>query len=159
MNFKIRPMVKADRETVVRILKNTPEFTREEVEVATELMDIYLERGEDSGYYHAVAQTEFMPVGYICYGPTPMTQGTWDIYWMAVDSGRQRQGIGRSLLEYAEHKIAGTGARMILIETSSQPLYEKTRKFYESMKYTVVATVNDFYTVNDDKLILQKKTG
>ncbi len=159
MNCKVRPMLKEDRETVVRILKNTSEFTAEEVGVSTELIDIYLEQGDASGYHTAVAQADFLPAGYICYGHTPMTTGTWDVYWLAVDPGRKRQGIGRVLLGYAEERMFKAGARMILIETSSKPSYEDTRKFYYSMNYTVIAEIPDFYAVGDGKTVFQKKNA
>lgn len=156
LNLKIRPLEREDRGEIQRILESTPEFTAEEVRVALDLIDIYLEQGVRSGYFHLVSQMESSSAGYICYGPTPMTDGTWDVYWIAVSSDRQRHGIGRALLQFAEEEIRKTGGRLILIETSSKTDYEKTRKFYDSMKYVTIARVPDFYTVGDDKLILGK---
>ncbi|MBN2239224.1 MAG: GNAT family N-acetyltransferase [Dehalococcoidales bacterium] len=156
MNHKIRPIVKEDRLHILNILKNTPEFSVEEVQVAVELIDLYLEKGESSGYLIQVAQVDFAAAGYICYGPSPMTTGTWDVYWIAVDPGKQRLGIGRSLLEYAENEIRKSSGRMIFIETSAKESYKKTRDFYESLQYREVARISDYYAPGDDKLILQK---
>jgi ribosomal protein S18 acetylase RimI-like enzyme len=150
-------MIKNDKAAIEKILHATPEFTSAEVKVALELIDQYLKYGISSDYHMLVAEIDNTTAGYICFGPTPMTEGTWDIYWMAVDPGRQRQGIGRRLLNEAEVTISEAMGRLILIETSSKPEYEKTRKFYESCGYEVIARIPDFYTPGDDKLMFQKR--
>ncbi len=157
MNTGIRPMESRDREQVVYILNSTPEFTPDEVEVAEELIDSYLDRGTDSGYYIMVLDEDGGITGYICYGPTPLTQDTWDIYWIAVAMEKRGHGWGRVLLEAAEREIARVGGRLVIIETSSKADYEKTRRFYRSHEYEQIACIPDFYTVGDDKLILQKR--
>ena len=156
MHSKIRLMVKEDRNAVFRILDTTGEFTPDEKAVARELVDIFLKQGEDSGYIIQVAQIDFTAAGYICYGPTPMTESTWDIYWIAVDTQKQRLGIGRSLLQFAEHDISVKSGKLVVIETSSKDSYLKTRKFYDLMEYKVIATVPDFYSQGDDKVIYTK---
>jgi hypothetical protein len=50
MNRKIRPLVPADREGVIRILESSGNFTADEVATALELIDEWLEGGEESGY-------------------------------------------------------------------------------------------------------------
>ena len=156
MDLLIRPMNTADKPSLMLVLRNTPEFKPSEVSVAEEVIDSYLDSPGLSGYYILIAQLESRVSGYICYGPTPMTEGTWDIYWMAVASQEQHKGIGRTLMQEAEQEIGKTGGRMTIIETSSQPLYEKTLRFHISSGYTVTARIPDFYEPGDDKLILQK---
>lgn len=156
MAVDTRPMIEKDKAVIESILQVTREFTPTEVKVALELMELYLEHGTSSDYHILVAEVENTPAGYICFGPTPLTEGTWDIYWMAVDPHRQRQGIGRRLLNDAEMSISKVHGRLILIETSSKPEYEKTRKFYESCDYEIIARIPDFYTPGDDKLVFQK---
>lgn len=150
-------MVREDRTDLVLILDGTSEFTSEEKAVALELIDIYLEQGEVSGYHILVAQMEFIASGFICYGPTPMTEGTWDVYWIAVASDKQGHGLGRALLGYAEKHIIEKNGRLIVIETSSKPEYERTRKFYTLMEYRLIARVPDFYSTGDDKVIFGKR--
>ena len=96
-------------------------------------------------------------MGYVCYGETPMTIDTWDIYWIAVDRTKRRKNIGKALAEAAEGAIKQAHGRLIVIETSSLPSYENTRKFYLGRGYEVVAQIPDFYAPGDDKVILQKK--
>lgn len=157
MVLSIRPMVIDDKAAITKILQTTSEFTPTEVQVALELVGLYLRHGISSGYHILVALTDSLASGYICFGPTPMTEGTWDIYWMAVDPQKQRQGIGRRLLYSAEEDITRAGGRLILIETSSKPDYERTRNFYLSCGYGIIARIADFYTPGDDKVVFQKR--
>ena len=125
--------------------------------VAEELIDCYLEDPLDSGYHILVAQVDSTVAGYICYGPTPLTEGTWDIYWVAVVQEKQGQGIGGTLMKSAEKEIVKANGRLSIIETSSTPAYEKTRHFHLSQGYQIIARIPDFYAPRDDKLILQKR--
>ncbi len=125
--------------------------------MAEEVIDSYLRDPDGSGYHVFVAEADLAVIGYIGYGPTPLTEGTWDIYWIAVAPEKQDKGIGRALLAHAEERIRKTRGRLILIETSSQTGYEKTRHFYSSHGYEVIARLPDFYTPGDDKIILQKR--
>ena len=70
-------------------------------------------------------------VGYACWGTSPMTTGTYDLYWIATDPRVQGGGSGRALLEHVEANVRGEGGRMLLIETSSRDDYGKTQHFYE----------------------------
>ncbi len=125
--------------------------------VAEEVIDSYLSDPENSGYHTLVAEDGSDIVGYICYGPTPMTNGTWDMYWEAVAREKRGQGIGRELMRAAEKEIRKAKGRLALIETSSTPAYEKTRRFHFRNGYDEVARIPDFYSPGDDKLILQKR--
>ena len=127
------------------------------MEVAEELIDCYLDDPVGSGYYILVAEVNSTVTGYICYGPTPLTEGTWDIYWEAVARERQGQGIGSALTKSAEKEITKAQGRLAIIETSSIPAYEKTRHFHLSHGYEVICRIPDFYAPGDDKLILQKR--
>ena len=74
-------------------------------------------------------------VGWICWGPTPCTLGTYDLYWMAVDPEVQGTGIGTALLLEMERRLAGL-ARLIVIETAGRPDYAATRAFYQGRGYS-----------------------
>jgi ribosomal protein S18 acetylase RimI-like enzyme len=146
-----------DKQALLTILENTPEFNPSEVAVAEELIDNYLAIGTKSGYHIQIAEDTRQIVGYVCYGETPLTVGTWDIYWIAVDRTKRGRGIGIALAEAAEKAIKKADGRLVFIETSSMPSYENTRQFYLGRGYEVVACISDFYSPGDDKLILQKK--
>ncbi|MBI2328937.1 MAG: GNAT family N-acetyltransferase [Chloroflexi bacterium] len=141
----------------MRILQNTPEFKPSEVVVAEEVIDSYLHDPIASGYYTLVAEIGSTVVGYICYGPTPLTEGTWDLYWAAVTREERGQGIGSALWKAAEAEIKQAQGRLAIIETSSTSEYENTRRFHLGRGYGEIARIPDFYAPGDDKLILQKR--
>lgn len=155
--MNIRSMTSKDKSGVIRILQNTPEFTPAEVVLADEVISDYLFNPAESGYFILVAEVDSSVAGYICYGPTPITEGTWDIYWIAVDHNIQGQGIGRKLMEAVEEKIKEAEGRLILIETSSKPGYEKTNLFYQRAGYKEACRIIEFYAIGDDQIIYEKR--
>jgi ribosomal protein S18 acetylase RimI-like enzyme len=157
LRLKIRFASGVDKPAILRILQNTPEFTPIDVTVAGELLDAYLEDPANSGYFVLVAEADSSVVGYICFGPTALTTGTWDVYWIAVARPEQGRGIGQALLAAAEAKMKEAQGRLILIETSSKPEYEKTQRFYQSQRYEVISRIPDFYEPGDDKLTFLKR--
>ena len=157
MTIDIRPMLKKDKPALMTILHNTPEFKPSEVVVAEEVVDSYLAAPGSSGYYILIAEVASAVAGYICYGPTPLTDGTWDMYWAAVAREKQGQGIGSALWKAAEGEIRKASGRLVIIETSSAQDYEKTLRFHQSQGYEIIARIPDFYSPGDDKLILQKR--
>ena len=157
MTIKIRRMLKKDRPALIQILRNTPEFKPSEVVVAEEVIDSYLKDPVNSGYYTLIAEDSSGILGYICYGPTPLTEGTWDLYWEAVDRGKRGQGIGSALMNAAEAEIRKAMGRLAIIETSSTTAYEKTLHFHQVQGYEIIARIPDFYSPGDDKLIMQKR--
>jgi len=153
----IRPMSVQDKPAIMAILRNTPEFKPIEVAVAEEVIDSYLRAPAGAGYRILVGQVSSEVAGYICYGPTPLTEGTWDLYWAAVDQEWRGRGVGKALWEAAEKNIRQSQGRLAIIETSSKPEYEETRRFHSSRGYQIVCTVADFYAPGDDKLIYLKR--
>ncbi len=152
----LRPMTLGDMGELVRITVATEFFRPDEVVVAQEVLSECAAKGEASGYHTLVAANGIQTAGYVCFGPTPLTLGTWDVYWIAVDPGLQGRGIGRQLMVRAEEAINRQGGRLVLVETSSQPLYEPTRGFYRSLGYREVSCIPDFYQVGDAKVTFAK---
>jgi ribosomal protein S18 acetylase RimI-like enzyme len=143
----------ADRPRVAEILRVSRVFSREEIGVALELFD-----ESSQGYLFLGAFTpEEVLVGYACWGPTPATDRTWDLYWIAVDTALQGAGIGTILLEEVERRLVGQHARMLIAETSSRSDYTATRGFYERRGYREAARVRDFYAPGDDRIIFVKR--
>src|SRR3954465_15668660 len=162
-NRSIRPMVAADRSGVFRILENAGNFTPGEVAIALELIDEWLELGEHSGYLtyvlEAAGDEGSEVLGYVSFGPTPLTDSTYDLYWIAVDKSKHRGGVGKRLLKFAEEEIARRGGSMLLVETSSQETYGGTIQFYEKTGYELVGKIKEYYKPGDDKLIFMKKVA
>ena len=140
------------------MLAKTRSFTPEEIEVAMELIDIVLKDPNQKDYrIYCSVNDQDQTVGFICYGPTPMTQGTFDLYWIAVDPDFQKQGAGSTLLDSLEELVKTEGGRMILADASTIPHYEKTRSFYLKNGFQAVARVPDYYYPGNDRITFCKK--
>jgi ribosomal protein S18 acetylase RimI-like enzyme len=156
---KLRPH---DRESIAELLVSTQVFSRDEVAVALQLFDLGVVEQEGVGADDAnVFDYEFTGafegervLGYACVGPTPATEGTYDLYWLAVDPAAQGQGVGRALMREVERDLRARGARLLLVETSSRPDYENTRAFYARCGYVEAARIRDFYAPADDRIML-----
>lgn len=150
---EIRPLRRADREPLRRLLEGTAVFSDEEVGIAMELIDIALDQPEQGDYVVNVYDDGHEVLGYTCVGPTPGTEGTFDMYWIAVARGAQGRGIGRALDAHARTMIRGRGGRLIIVETSSRTDYATTRAFYERRGYAALARIADYYRPGDDLII------
>jgi GNAT superfamily N-acetyltransferase len=155
--IEIRTVQPGDRARIHQILVATNVFTEEEVHVALELIDTVLHHPEQRDYeiYTAVTEKNNV-VGYYCVGPTPLTQGTFDLYWIAVDPLVQGHGIGHRLDMHAVERIRSLGARLLIAHTSSLPRYEKTHMFYLRNGYTELARIKEYYKHDDDLVIYGK---
>jgi len=150
------PMVAGDKPGIMDILRETSEFDKEEIPVAEEIIDLYLESPGEF-YVITVAKDGNTPLGYICFGPTPLTKSTWDIYWMAVRKEKRGLGIGGELLRFAEENICFNGGTLALVETSSKQNYLRTRRFYRGNGYRRTARILDFYSPGDHLFIFEKR--
>lgn len=153
--FRIEPAAE-DPCRVRRLLETTGVFYPHEIDVAVELVDDRLLKGGASEYYFVFAQKCADTLGYVCHGPITMTEGRYDLYWIAVRKDAQGTGLGGELLRRAEEDILAQGGRIIYVETSSRDVYLPTRKFYLRHGYLEVARVPRFYGDDDDKLIYMK---
>lgn len=146
-----------DAAAVRRLVEATGFFHPEEVDIAQELVDERLAKGEASGYLFLFAEEDGELVGYSCYGIIPLTVASWDLYWIAVHPSRQGTGLGRRLLAATEAKIRAAGGTAAYAETSGRPQYEPTRAFYTRCGYDTAAVFADFYAPGDAKYVFVKR--
>jgi len=153
----IRPMQPADKQPVLALVRATGMFTPAEVDVAEELIDIALGVPEQPDYRVVVVENDRKDVaGYLTWGPTPLAEDVYDLYWMAVAPSEQGKGLGQALVRWLEAEVGKLKGRMIIIETSSQPRYQPTRQFYINLDYKEVARIPDYYREGDDRVIYAK---
>ena len=166
-------MTARHREPVRDILAATGVFRDGEVAVALELFDTAFggSSGADPGhpgftnnppassdYFFLGAFTpEETLAGFACYGPTPGTDRTWDLYWIAVHPAAQRTGSGTILLDEVERRLRGLNARMLVVETSSRSDYKNTRGFYFRCGFLESARASGFYAPADDRITYTKR--
>ena len=162
MSVRLGRLRSCDRSRVAELLVSTAVFSRDEIDVALQLFDATVHDEGAAGADDAhVPDYEFTGafederlLGYACAGPTPATEGTFDLYWLAVDAAAQGKGIGTTLVRAVERELRDRGARMLLVETSSRPDYSNTRAFYERCGYREAARIKDFYAPADDRIML-----
>jgi ribosomal protein S18 acetylase RimI-like enzyme len=145
------------RPAILSILQRTGIFKDFEIDVALEVLDVYLYQDGQEDYQVFIADLEGTVAGYVCIGRNAVTQGTFELYWIAVDPSFQKRGIGGTLMETAEEEALSQGGRMMAVETSSGENYGPTRSFYRRLGYEEEARVRDYYAPGDDKLILVKR--
>lgn len=134
------------------ILDATAVFRPDEVEIALELFDDAV-----TGDYEFLGGFDHDDlVAYACFGATPGTDRTFDLYWIAVHPRAQGNGSGSHLLAEVEQRLRDRGARLLVVETSSRPEYNATRRFYLARGYHEAARMRDFYAVGDDRVIYTK---
>jgi ribosomal protein S18 acetylase RimI-like enzyme len=151
-----------DRERIREILVATARFTRQEIGWAMDLVDLTFDHPERRDYaVHVLESPDSGPgrmvQGYVLYGPTPMAEGVFDLYWIAVDPRFQGQGVGQLLLRFVENEVRRQNGRMLLIETSSKRSYLPTIRFYQRAGYREISRIKDFYRIEDDKVVFCKQ--
>jgi ribosomal protein S18 acetylase RimI-like enzyme len=153
--MQIRELEHKDVEPLRFILEATKVFREEEIEVAVELMEATLGKTEDY-VQRVIVDDAGIVEGYYCVGPTPMAAGTFDLYWIAVNPEMHGKGFGHELLNDCELLVRSTGGKLIVVETSSLPKYEATRRFYLRNNYLEAARIRDYYAPGDDLMIYTK---
>jgi len=147
------------RAKLASLLEATPEFTRPEVDVALELIDCGLADPSSDDYRFFVHQEGEEVLGYVCFGAAPMTEGSFDLYWLVVDKRARRSGVGRELMAAVERDLSSEGGRLIRVETAGLDSYAAARSFYERIGYREVARLRDFYWRGNDLCIFTKYIG
>jgi len=153
----LRGLVAGDREAVETILRASGAFRPEEVNVGLELVEESLEPSPGTDYQWQVAELDGRVVGFACFGAVPMTEGTFDLYWLAVDPALRGRGFAAILDDAVSEAVKRQGGRWLLAETSSTPPYAAARRFYEKQGYRLQERIADFYREGDDRLTFGKR--
>jgi ribosomal protein S18 acetylase RimI-like enzyme len=154
VSCSLGPVGSAHRARLEALTRATGRFREAEVATAVELLDAALAGDDDYRFVGAFDGASL--VGYACWGPTPGTEGTYDLYWIVVDPSRQGQGVGTRLLADVEQRLDARGARLIVAETSSRADYAPTRGFYERRGFGKAAVIPAYYAPGDDLVIYLK---
>ena len=157
----LRHLTAADRGRIEEISRAVGVFRDDEIPVALEVFDGAISGIGPAGspdYLALGADVDSRLAGWICWGPTPCTLGTYDLYWMAVDPAHHGSGIGTVLLTAMEQQLPAS-ARLVIVETAGRPDYAPTRAFYEARGYRAVSRIPDFYAPGDDQVVYVKRVG
>lgn len=143
-------------EAIVELINASEVFLKTEKEVACELVHYCIDPS-NTDYYGFIAVMNEKVCGYICFGPTPMTAGTWDIYWIVVRKRDRRSSIGFKLIKETERFIKKRGGKRIIIDTSCQSSYIPARNLYEKCNYKPISVLPDYYRMGWHRVTYFKK--
>ncbi|NEP57718.1 MAG: GNAT family N-acetyltransferase [Symploca sp. SIO2G7] len=155
----IRLAIPDDRKALMAIAEAINLFSPQELEELGGMLTEYFDSEPQSGALREqfwLTYDDGEPVGVAYCAPEPYTYGTWNLYFIAVHPSRQEEGIGTKLLCYIEQMLTERGERLLLVETSGLPNFERTRSFYRKQGYEEEARIREFYKAGDDKVIFRK---
>lgn len=152
----MRPLTSDDIEPMVRLAVAAELFPPEAGDFLREQAHAWLNGGEGPGAW-AVDDDEGGGLGSVVfYEPRLATDRVWALTMIAVAPALQGSGRGARALRWVEDTLRARGQRLLVIETSSTPRYDKTRRFYERSGYRQVAVVPDYFEDGDDMVLFHK---
>ena len=155
-SFEMIPLMPNHTDELVKMADETGYFKEHEVQALREVLDDF--HAENHLYEHkaCLLQDKDQKLGFVYYAPAPMTEGTWQLWWIVVQKDLQGKGLGGKMLKLVENHAQELGGRVLFIETSSQEKYESTRKFYLKYRYLLEARMRGFYAAGDDMMVYRK---
>ncbi len=151
----IRPTAPADTPELLAIAQGTGVFKPMEIEALKEVLDDY--HADPQEHRSVTYEMDGRIGGFAYYAPAAMTDRTWHLYWIAVNKQIHARGIGSQLLRHVEDDIRGQHGRQLLIETSSLPHYDLTRRFYLKHGYEQACVQPDYYADGDHMVVFRKR--
>lgn len=146
-----RAMSRSDLKAVLSILDNTGLFPSE---MLAEMAEPFLNEAKPHFWLAACEGHDIL--GFAYCEPERMTDGTYNLLAIAVDPDRQSGGIGQLIVTAVEQAVRALKGRVLLVETSSLPEYERTRSFYDQLGYDREAVIREFYAEGEDKVVFWK---
>ena len=148
----IRALVREDLSAPSAIVAETGFFPPE---MLGDLTSPFLD--DESGGLWLVASDGAAPVGFCHAVPEPLAEGVWTMLALGVLPSARRRGLAAALVSEIEARLAGTGARLLIVDTSSGETFAPARRFYASQGYTLEARLGDFWAEGDDKLTFTRR--
>ncbi len=149
----------ADSPEIVQLIADAGVFSDMDIDCVRELLEEYHQAPDHGGYTFLVYRSpdDRRILGMICYGATPLTKGTYDLYWLSVAPQARRSGIARQLFAAMEEDLRALKARMLVIETAGTDGYYAARQFYLSQGAQRQCTIPDFYMPGEDMVMYVKR--
>jgi ribosomal protein S18 acetylase RimI-like enzyme len=145
-----------DIKSYLALARETGAFRDVEIDILEEVLEAW-ERDPAKDYTLIELMDGGKVAGFAIYGPVPMTDFSYDIYWIVVDKTLQGRGVGHQLMELIESTLLNSSGKAILrIETSGKKEYAYQQRFYQSCGYSLIGRICDFYEPGDDFLMYAK---
>ncbi|MBD1863055.1 MULTISPECIES: GNAT family N-acetyltransferase [Trichocoleus] len=152
----IQPTTPDDASAIIALAVAAGMFPANETEALGKVLADYFGGNLDKGHVWVSDEEAGELCGAAYYAPDLMADRTWYLYMIAVRPDCQGRGHGTMLMQHVENALRMSGQRLLLVETSGLPNYERTRTFYEKCGYEKEARIRDFYTAGDDKIVFRK---
>jgi len=153
----IRTTKPEDTATLKALAEGTGVFLPTDIQALQEVLDDYHAENHREGHRSVTYEHNGQVSGFAYYAPAAMTDRTWYLWWIAVNKKIQARGIGKKMLTHVEDAIRAENGRLLMLETSSLPTYEPTRKFYLKNGYNVAAVLKDYYADAHDMIVFSKR--
>ena len=154
----IRPIQASDRAAIDRLAEESGLFSDEERGEVRSTVEAYLEGGLDEGHAWLIFD-DGSAQGVAYFAPEGFSDGVWNLYMLAVQSESHGRGVGATIVEHVAESVREKGGRILLVETSGVPGFERTRGFYERCGFVREATIRDYYGPGDDKVVYWMSLG
>ena len=152
----IRPATPEDAAAVVDLVVQAEMFSADEAGLVEGMLADYFGGNADGGHACVIDEEEDGTLGVAYYQPKPAADRVWDLTMIAVRPDRQGRGRGSAMLRGVEEDLRARGQRLLLVETSGTPQYERTREFYARCGYEQEARVRDYWAKGDDLVVFRK---
>ncbi len=150
---KIREVVHTDLDSLKLVLDSCGLFPSEYLEDM--ISDYFNNPDTQEIWFTQVEDNEPIAIGYCV--PEKLTSGTYNLLAIGVSENQQRKGVAIEMMNYIEHKLKVIGARILIVETSSDAAQLGARNLYQKLGYNLEAVIRDFWNEGEDKLIFLKR--
>ncbi len=151
------PSAPSDRAAILDCARSAGVFTDEEVNTVDELFDGYLRDPVKSGYNFFSYRDGDALLGFACWGPTSLSKGAADLYWICTAREARGQGVATALFRTVEAAARAADRWLIVIWTSSRLDYEPARNFYLRVGCALATQIADFYDRGEDLCLFLKR--
>lgn len=151
----IRTTTPQDKEQLLEVARASGLFEPEQVGELDEMLSSYFGNNESCDIWLTDAEDE-LPIGVAYAAPERMTDGTWNLYLIAIHPDCQRNGRGKALLKHVENILVERAVRVLLVETAGTDDFDYVRAFYAKSGYKEEARIREYYEAGVDKVVYRK---
>lgn len=157
MGLTVFTSLPGDLPDVLAAARSVGVFNAEEVNTVEELFQGFLRDPQASGYNFLSCKDGDEFLGFACWGPTALSQGATDLYWICTAQGAQGRGVGAALFQAVAAAVRALGRWLIVIWTSSRADYAPAREFYRRVGCELQTQIADFYDRGEDLCVFVRR--
>jgi ribosomal protein S18 acetylase RimI-like enzyme len=153
MPISIRPIQPTDCDDLKLVLDSCELFPSE---LLDDMIYDYFNNPETEDIWFTTTSDEVpVAIGYCV--PEKLTEGTYNLLAIGVSKNEQEKGITKEMMHYIEQLLKDKGARILIIETSSDDAQFPARNLYNKIGYHQEAIIKDFWKDGEDKIVFWKR--